>query len=163
MSSDLGLLKRSKKLQIRYDEWAKGIRAEYGSMGELHTSLTSLRIIYFCMLKPVNYLLSHRLRWGQPDTLSALTSRLDQSTSVGENVPSRNGQPFASNGNTSAISPQALLPPIPDGSPVYFTADTPPELISIIMNDWPYSGTPPTPTSGTYPKLMSLFCQYRRR
>lgn len=33
-SSDLGLLKRDKKLQIRYDTWAQGIRAQYGSMGE---------------------------------------------------------------------------------------------------------------------------------
>ena len=32
--SDLGLLKRDKKLQIRYDEWAKGIKEQYGSIGE---------------------------------------------------------------------------------------------------------------------------------
>jgi hypothetical protein len=29
---------------------------------------------------------------------------------------------------------------MPENAPPYFTADTPPELISIIMNDWPYSG-----------------------
>lgn len=33
--SDLGLLKRDKKLQIRYDAWAEGIRAQYGSIGEI--------------------------------------------------------------------------------------------------------------------------------
>lgn len=31
--SDLGLLKRDKALQIRYDDWAIGIRGQYGSMG----------------------------------------------------------------------------------------------------------------------------------
>lgn len=31
---DLGMLKRDRALQRRYDEWAKGIKAEYGSMGE---------------------------------------------------------------------------------------------------------------------------------
>ena len=29
---DLGLLKRDKKLQRRYDEWAIGIKTEYGSV-----------------------------------------------------------------------------------------------------------------------------------
>lgn len=36
--SDLGLLKRDKSLQVRYMKWAEGIRAEYGSVGELVTS-----------------------------------------------------------------------------------------------------------------------------
>lgn len=31
--SDLGLLKRDKKLQERYNAWGAGIRQEYGSMG----------------------------------------------------------------------------------------------------------------------------------
>jgi hypothetical protein len=31
--SDLGLLKRDRKLQVRYDAWAKGIKEEYGSTG----------------------------------------------------------------------------------------------------------------------------------
>jgi hypothetical protein len=30
---DLGLLKRDKKLQQRYDEWARGIVREHGSLG----------------------------------------------------------------------------------------------------------------------------------
>ncbi|KLO08281.1 hypothetical protein SCHPADRAFT_835514 [Schizopora paradoxa] len=55
-SGDLGLLKRDKKLQIRYDTWAQGIKAKYGSM--------------------VNYLLEYRLRWGQPDKLSLLESAI---------------------------------------------------------------------------------------
>lgn len=33
-SRDLGLLKRDKKLQLRYNAWAQGIREEHGSMGE---------------------------------------------------------------------------------------------------------------------------------
>lgn len=31
--SDLGLLKRDRALQKRYDVWAEGIKREYGSMG----------------------------------------------------------------------------------------------------------------------------------
>ena len=30
---DLGLLKRDKTLQLRYNEWAKGIKKEHGSIG----------------------------------------------------------------------------------------------------------------------------------
>ena len=33
LHSDLGLLKRDKKLQVRYNTWAAGIREQYGSMG----------------------------------------------------------------------------------------------------------------------------------
>jgi len=121
-SGDLGLLKRSKKLQVRYDEWAKGIRTEYGSM--------------------VNYLLAHRLQWGKHDSLSILPSRLVQAAAVkkpesGDHALSL-AHPVAitSNGATS------LLPTVPADAPPYFTADTPPELVSIIMNDWPYSVPP---------------------
>jgi len=32
-SGDLGLLRRDKKLQQRYERWAKGIKEQYGSMG----------------------------------------------------------------------------------------------------------------------------------
>ena len=32
-SRDLGLLKRDKKFQERYDRWLEGIKAEYGSKG----------------------------------------------------------------------------------------------------------------------------------
>ncbi|KAF4571536.1 hypothetical protein EYR36_008876 [Pleurotus pulmonarius] len=58
-SGDLGLLKRDKKLQKRYNAWAEGIKGKYGSM--------------------VNYLLNYRLQWGHPDTLSLLGSALDES------------------------------------------------------------------------------------
>jgi hypothetical protein len=66
----------------------------------------------------VDYLTTHRLQWGKPDTLSLLPSVLDVSA--------------------------ALPPPAAPGAPppAYFTADTPAELISIIQNDWPYSGAP---------------------
>ena len=33
VSRDLGLLKRDKKFQQRYDRWIGGIKAEYGSNG----------------------------------------------------------------------------------------------------------------------------------
>ncbi|KZV73643.1 hypothetical protein PENSPDRAFT_574155 [Peniophora sp. CONT] len=56
-SGDLGMLKRDRTLQRRYDEWAKGVKAEYGSM--------------------VNYLLTYRLQWGKPDARSRLKSKLD--------------------------------------------------------------------------------------
>ncbi|KAH9948866.1 hypothetical protein B0H21DRAFT_689339 [Amylocystis lapponica] len=110
-AGDLGLLKRDKKLQIRYETWGAGVRAEYGSM--------------------VNYLLTHRLQWGKPDALSLLRSVLDgPAASVISNI------------STDGPRRPGELPPIPDNAPSYFTADTPPELISIIMNDWPYSVPP---------------------
>ncbi|KAF9243733.1 hypothetical protein BU15DRAFT_71859 [Melanogaster broomeanus] len=56
-SGDLGLLKRDKKLQRRYDEWAITIQKEHGSV--------------------MNYLINHRLQWGKPDTLSLISSVLD--------------------------------------------------------------------------------------
>ena len=31
--SDLGLLKRDKRLQLRYDSWAADIKKKYGSLG----------------------------------------------------------------------------------------------------------------------------------
>lgn len=34
LHSDLGLLKRDRKLQKRYDDWVAGIVKQHGSMGE---------------------------------------------------------------------------------------------------------------------------------
>ncbi|KAG1868871.1 hypothetical protein C8R48DRAFT_598145 [Suillus tomentosus] len=56
-SGDLGLLKRNKALQKRYNAWSPGVVKEYGSLE--------------------NYLINHRLQWGKPDTLSLLPSALD--------------------------------------------------------------------------------------
>ncbi|KAG6336883.1 hypothetical protein ID866_2209 [Astraeus odoratus] len=55
-TGDLGLLKRDKKLQLRYESWAADIKKEYGST--------------------INYLVNYRLQWGKPDTLSLLPSAL---------------------------------------------------------------------------------------
>jgi len=55
-SGDLGLLKRDRTLQKRYDTWAVGVKGEHGSM--------------------VNYLLEYRLQWGKPDKLSLLKSAI---------------------------------------------------------------------------------------
>lgn len=70
-----------------------------------------------CLLTPVNYLTEYRLRWGQPDTLSVLKSTLIE--------PKWPAESTTTNGGAQA--------------PPYFTADTPKEYISIILNDWPYS------------------------
>lgn len=117
-SGDLGLLKRDKKLQQRYDQWSAGIRKQYGSM--------------------VNYLLTHRLQWGKRDSLSMLHSQLDNAEPHSNGIPSMNGTTAAENLETAP----GELPLIPAGAPSYFTADTPQGLISIIMNDWPYSVPP---------------------
>ncbi|KAH7885450.1 hypothetical protein F5I97DRAFT_1810268 [Phlebopus sp. FC_14] len=100
-SGDLGLLKRDKKLQLRYNKWAVEIKKKYGSV--------------------TNYLLSYRLQWGKPDTLSLLPSSL----SVFEH---------ADQGSESISSE----------TPEYFEADIPynSDLICIIQNDWPYSVPP---------------------
>ncbi|TEB40006.1 hypothetical protein FA13DRAFT_1680029 [Coprinellus micaceus] len=98
-SGDLGLLKRDKLLQIRYDDWAIGIRAQHGSL--------------------VDYLLNHRLQWGKRDTLSCLQSTVEDDSRF-----------YVSPDNEHQ-----------DPTP-YFSVDTPPEYISIIQNDWPYSVPP---------------------
>lgn len=74
----------------------------------------------------VNYLRDHRLQWGKPDNLSLLHSRLADDTKT--TIPATNPDQIPNNAQ------------IPKEVPAYFTADTPSELISIIMNDWPYSG-----------------------
>jgi hypothetical protein len=64
----------------------------------------------------VDYLTKYRLQWGRPDTLSKLKSTVDDSV-------------------------KDLTTPPPSNPPKeWFTVDTPPEMISIIQNDWPYSG-----------------------
>ena len=40
-NSDLGLLKRDKKLQERYNTWSAEVRKEYGSMGQFHCRCTN--------------------------------------------------------------------------------------------------------------------------
>lgn len=104
-SGDLGLLKRDKKLQQRYEFWAKGIKEQHGSMA--------------------NYLRSYRLQWGRVDTLSKIPSCL--SSPVGD-VNFR-----------EVTLLESGLPSLPPGTKPYFTADIPLQLVSIIMNDWPYS------------------------
>ena len=78
----------------------------------------------------VNYLKKYRLRWGQPDRLSLLQSSLPGLTAPKD---------ATADGLADGELLDGELPPY---ATPYFTADTPPELISIIMNDWPYSGTP---------------------
>ena len=78
-----------------------------------------------------NYLIRYRLRWGKPDTLTKLPSHLFSPA-----VPAEKGGIGPANGPVLASG----LPPIPPDTKPYFTADIPSQLVSIIMNDWPYSG-----------------------
>ena len=77
----------------------------------------------------MKYLLTYRLQWGKRDARSLLKSTLD--------IPD-----ILLSSEDVVLGPSGELPPLPPDAPSYFKADTPPELISIIMNDWPYSGTP---------------------
>lgn len=64
----------------------------------------------------MEYLLKYRLQWGKPDRLSLLPSELK--------------------------CDDVEVEPLPEDAPLpaYFTADIHPSLVSIIQNDWPYSG-----------------------
>lgn len=78
-----------------------------------------------------SYLIRYRLRWGKADTISKLPSRLSPPVVTAEKDDVGTGQvPLLASG----------LPPIPPDTKPYFTADIPLQLVSIIMNDWPYSG-----------------------
>lgn len=96
--------------------------------------LTSFLFLFFFV---VNYLLNYRLQWGRPDTLSLLTSALDKPQSNGVNGDATN-TPASLMTDPAAVGQLPLLPP---DAPAYFTSDTPAEYLSIIQNDWPYSGT----------------------
>jgi len=76
-------------------------------------------------VRPIVHDDAHRLQWGRADTLSKIPSRL--SSPVGD-VDYR-----------EVTLLESGLPPIPLGTKPYFTADIPLQLVSIIMNDWPYS------------------------
>jgi len=73
----------------------------------------------------VNYLVNHRLQWGRSDRLAILPSARDGRVDGGY----ENGEAHA---DIKEIEVTA-------SAPSYFTADMPPELISVIRNDWPYS------------------------
>ena len=127
VSRDLGLLKRDKKFQQRYDHWIKGIKAEYGSTG---IRFMSVLLLHFSS-SVGNYLIKYRLQWGKADTLSKLPSRLSIPVVTVEKDDVGHGMiPLLPSG----------LPPIPPDTKPYFTANIPLQLVSIIMNDWPYSG-----------------------
>ena len=113
MDRDLGLLKRDKALQRRYEAWSMNLKQKYTSNSACVTVQTSHRaeIIF-----PVDYLVNHRLQWGKPDRLSLLQSQI-QDDPVDDEELSKDEKP-----------------------PAYFTADMPRKFISIILNDWPYSG-----------------------
>jgi len=63
--------------------------------------------------------LNHRLQWGKPDTLSLLTTTIVDERSI-------DGPGCDSGDDTDP--------------PPYFSWETPAKYVSIIQNDWPYSG-----------------------
>ena len=107
-------------LQLRYNDWSEDIKNKWGTLGSY--------LPVFPLQKPPpqtihskeNYLLKYRLRWGRPDRLSVL-------------------RPYKGSIDEIPILDDPDSLPIPAAD--YFRADTPPHLISIIVNDWPYSGT----------------------
>jgi len=72
----------------------------------------------------VNFLLNYRLQWGKRDILSLLPSALDEPEDIDEHKSTPTG-----NGSQIELD--------------YFQGDIPfhSDLICIIQNDWPYSGT----------------------
>ncbi|KAJ7913489.1 hypothetical protein B0H13DRAFT_2004514 [Mycena leptocephala] len=105
---------RDRKLQQRYNIWIAGIKEKYGST--------------------VNYLMNFRLQWGKPDTLSLLGSAVQD---VGMSTP-----PVFETIPPEELAVLRELPPLPPDAPAYFSESTPPQYISIIQNDWPYSVPP---------------------
>jgi hypothetical protein len=71
--------------------------------------------------------LRYRLQWGKPDRLSLFRSALHEDHDSQSTVP---------NGVAGRVSP-----------PLHFTANTPRQYLSIIQNDWPYSGICRVPSS----------------
>ena len=92
--------------------------------------------------------MKYRLQWGKPDTLSLLRSSLDEPVANGQDshMPELfNGHIQTLPNNVVSASLQATInnsipPALTEDGPAYFNANTPPELFSIIQNDWPYSG-----------------------
>lgn len=92
-----------------------------GHSGCVSARISSLRASTLKSSRPKeNYLLKYRLRWGQPDRLSVLRQY---------------------KGSIDEIPIVDDLDSLPIPAVDYFRADTPPHLISVIVNDWPYSGT----------------------
>ena len=78
-----------------------------------------------------NYLVRYRLQWGKADTISKLPSRLSPPVVTAE-------KDDVDTGKVTLLA--SGLPPIPPDTKPHFTANIPLQLVSIIMNDWPYSG-----------------------
>ena len=132
-------MKRDRELQQRYNEWAVSIVQRYGSVGEYAQGRCNRYGRLKC-IGPVDYLMNHRLRWGQPDTLSLLKSRLvhDSTTETHE-----------------SFSHPDTPSPIVSVNPPYFSWETPSQFISIIENDWPYSGI-----YNSLKAVISISCAY---
>jgi hypothetical protein len=91
----------------------------------------------------VNYLIQKRLQWGVRDTQAAIKSVLDEDPTSyigGSRETAVPVTPLVQQ-DLVTLPAEGVFPPTPSSfQHDYFTADSPPELISIIQNDWPYSG-----------------------
>ena len=74
--------------------------------------------------------MNHRLQWGRPDRLAILPSARDECRVDGG----------YENGEANADTKEIEVPTPIISTHSYFTANMPSELISVIRNDWPYSG-----------------------
>ena len=98
-------------------------------------------------LDVVNYLKTYRLQWGQPDRRSLLLSSLEGLT--------------APHDDSNATETYGVLEPtVPLSAPRYFMANISPELISIILNDWPYSGASYKTDRLTSPHPALMYIRY---
>jgi hypothetical protein len=104
-----------------------GLKTSKSSMGAWVIEFSPNRYAFYG--SPANYLRSYRLQWGRADTLSKFSNRLSSPvvTTVGGDV-------------REVTLLESGLPTIPPGTKPYFTADIHLDLVSIIVNDWPYSG-----------------------
>ncbi|KAH8831495.1 hypothetical protein DL96DRAFT_1667768 [Flagelloscypha sp. PMI_526] len=147
-SGDLGLLKRDQRLQQRYDLWAEGVKAEYGTI--------------------INYLTNHRLQWGKPDGLSKLKSELVEDDQVYE-VASISPENSITHQYFTADTPRSLIsiiqndwpysvPPEVEHTliwtrvPIFHPAVVPKEIESRVNQDglWGFTGLdspPPSPSN----------------
>ncbi|KAG9004612.1 hypothetical protein FRB94_002221 [Tulasnella sp. JGI-2019a] len=112
---DLGNLKRHPTMQIRYDKWMEGIKAENG--GSI-----------------VNYLVNVKLRWAPTETRPATPNSHANPT-----YTDAQGRTISATLGLPTPPPTRPFTPTDTAPPEYFTANISPRYFKILKNDWPYS------------------------